>query len=68
MERILLVTKYNTLYTAEYFLFSVLDQDCCKVPGGLTNDNIGRCKEAICEKGLECGYDGFDDVKLALCG
>ena len=49
-------------------LFYVLDQECCKIPGGLTNDNIGRCKEAICGEGLECGYDGFDDIKLALCG
>ena len=49
-------------------LFYVLDQECCKIPGGLTNDNIGRCKEAICGEGLVCGYDGFDDIKLALCG
>merc|ERR1712227_813346 len=44
------------------------DQECCKIPGGLTNDNIGRCKEAICGQGLVCGYEGFDDIKLALCG
>ena len=30
--------------------------------------DIGLCKRAICNYGLQCRYSGFQYVKQALCG